>query len=68
MQNKKSKRDWQVYGLYRKDEEILFLERVKKTVWNMGAPWKPKKGGRSAFPNFVSQFHSKHSFSRQIPN
>ena len=31
MQNKKSKRDWQVYGLYRKDEEILFLEKVKKT-------------------------------------
>ena len=50
MQNKKSKRDWQVYGLYRKDEEILFLERVKKTVWNMDAPWKPKTGGRSAFP------------------
>ena len=50
MQNKKSKRDWQVYGLCCKDEEILFLEKVKKTVWNMDAPWKPKTGGRRAFP------------------
>ena len=50
MQKKKSKRDWQVYGAYRKDEEILFLEKVKKTVWSMDAPWEPKTGGRPAFP------------------
>ena len=49
MQNK-SKRDWQVYGTYRKDEEILFLEKVKKTVWSMDTPWEPKTGGRPAFP------------------
>ena len=50
MQKKKPKRDWQVYDLYRKDEEILFLEKVKKTIWDMDAPWKPKTGGRRAFP------------------
>lgn len=50
MQKKKSKRDWQVYDLYRKDEEILFLEKVKKTVWGMNSPWEPKTGGRPAFP------------------
>lgn len=50
MQKKKSKRDWQVYDLYRKDEEVLFLEKVKKTVWSMNSPWEPKIGGRPAFP------------------
>ena len=50
MQKKKPKRDWQVYDLYRKDEEILFLEKVKKTIWDMDAPWEPKAGGRPAFP------------------
>jgi len=50
MQKKKSKRDWQVYDLYRKDEEILFLEKVKKTVWSMNSPWEPKTGRRPAFP------------------
>ena len=50
MQKKKPNRNWQAYGLYRKDEEVLFLEKVKKTIWNVDAPWEPKTGGRPAFP------------------
>lgn len=42
-------RNWQAYDLYRKDEEMLFLERAKQVVWSMDAPWKPKTGGRPAF-------------------
>lgn len=27
------------------------MEKVKKTIWNMDAPWEPKTGGgRPAFP------------------
>ena len=33
MQKKKSKRVRHAYDLYRKDEEILFLEKMRKTIW-----------------------------------
>ena len=36
------------YGLYCKDEDVLFLEKIKKTIWIV--PWEPKTGGRPAFP------------------
>lgn len=46
-------RNWPAYGLYRKDEEMLFLERAKQVVWSIDTPWEPKSvgenGGRPAF-------------------
>lgn len=47
-------RNWPAYDLYRKDEEMLFLEKAKQVVWSMDTPWEPKSGGknggRPAFP------------------
>jgi hypothetical protein len=40
-------RNWSAYDLYRKDEEALFLEKAKKVVWSMDAPWEPKSGGKN---------------------
>ncbi len=43
------KRDWQVYDLYRKDEETLFLEKAKELIWSLPPPYKPKHSGRPLY-------------------
>jgi len=40
-------RNWAAYDLYRKDEELLFLERAREVVWSIDAPWEPKSGGEN---------------------
>ncbi len=40
-------RNWPAYDLYRKDEEMLFLERAKQVVWSIDTPWEPKSGGEN---------------------
>jgi len=43
------RRDWQVYGLYRKDEEALFLEKVKELIWSLPPPYEEKHTGRPLY-------------------
>jgi hypothetical protein len=43
-------RNWPAYVLYRKDEEMLFLERAKQVVWGMDAPYEPN-GGEGTGPH-----------------
>jgi hypothetical protein len=47
MKQKVKLRNWPAYDLYRKDEETLFLERTKKVVWSIDAPWEPRSGGEN---------------------
>jgi hypothetical protein len=43
------KRDWQVYDLYRKDEETLFLEKARKLIWSLPPPYEEKRTGRKPY-------------------
>ena len=47
--SKTVKRDWQVYGLYRKDEEALFLEKVRELIWSLPPPYEEKQTGRPLY-------------------
>lgn len=47
--SKAVKRDWQVYGLYRKDEETLFLEKARELVWSLSPPYEEKQTGRPPY-------------------
>jgi len=49
MASKAVKRDWQVYDLYRKDEEALFLEKVRELVWSLPPPYGEKQTGRPLY-------------------
>jgi hypothetical protein len=40
---------WQVYDLYRRDEEVLFLERAKEVVWSLPPPYEGKRTGRKPY-------------------
>jgi hypothetical protein len=42
-------RNWQVYGVYRKDEEALFLEKAKELVWSLPPPYEENETGRPPY-------------------
>jgi len=39
-------RDWRAYGVFRRDEEALFLRMARSVVWSLLPPWEPRPGGR----------------------
>ncbi|MGQ9468406.1 MAG: transposase [Nitrososphaerales archaeon] len=49
MVSKAVKRDWQVYDIYRKDEEALFLEKAEELIWSLPPPYEEKQTGRPLY-------------------
>jgi len=43
------KRDWLVYGLYRKGEEALFLGEARELIWSLPPPYRLKHSGRPLY-------------------
>lgn len=45
----RAQRNWQVYDLYRKDEEALFLEKARELIWSLPPPYEEKHTGRKLY-------------------